>query len=98
MGIPLITNFRFRFLLWDGRIAGAVEPPELLRGKEIRIEPAFSVSRAMVFVDSGGSFMCDASVGKDQSEGDALKNTDGVCGRPPSLYCEVLALSMDVRV
>ena len=37
-------------------------------------------------------------MGRDQSEGVALKNMDGVCARTPNLYCEVLVLSMDVRV
>ena len=58
-----------------------VEPPDSRSaGKGILTDPDFSRSRAMVLVDSGGSFMCEASVGRDQSEGAVLRNIEGVCG------------------
>lgn len=44
-----------------------------------RTELAFSGSLASTFVEPGGSFMCDASVGSDQREGwGLLKKVEGV--------------------
>lgn len=57
------------------------DPPEPRSGKGILRDPDFSRSRATVLVDSGGSSMCEASVGRDQSEGAVFKNMDGVWGR-----------------
>lgn len=76
----------------------AEDPLEPLRTSGIRTDPAFSRSRATVLSDSGGSFICEASVGSDQSDGVALKNMEGVWARTPVRYCEVVVLSRDVRV
>lgn len=76
----------------------AEDPPEPLSTSGIRTDPVFSRSRATVLSDSGGSFIWEASVGSDQSDGVALKNMEGVWARTPVRYCEVLVLSRDVRV
>ena len=41
--------------------------------------------------------MCEASVGRDQSDGVVVKNMEGVCARMPR-NCDVLVLSNEVRV
>ena len=58
--------------------------------------------RASTLVDSGGSLMCDASVGSDQSEGDALKIVVDECERIEPKYTlraagAAAAASVDVR-
>lgn len=93
-----MTSFRFLLRFCPGRMAGVADPTELRRGSGILTDPDFSCSRAMVFVDSGGSFMWEASVGKDQRDGAGLKIIDGVWTRLLGRYCEVLALSREVLV
>ena len=54
-------------------------------------------SRARTLVDSGGSLMCDASVGSDQSEGEELKMVVDECERIEPKYI-LRGASEDVRV
>ena len=56
-----------------------------------------SLSRAMTFVDSGGSLICEASVGSDHSEGEVLKIVVDECERMEPKYI-VRGASDDVRV
>ena len=53
--------------------------------------------RASTLVDSGGSLMCDASVGSDHSEGDELKMVVDECERIEP-KCILRGASEDVRV
>ena len=53
-------------------------------------------SRARTLVDSGGSLMCDASVGSDQSEGEELKMVVDECERIEPKYI-LRGASVEVR-
>lgn len=92
----------FRLRLCRGLARAAETLPKLgvfadgiLRERGIRMLPAFSRSRARTFSESGGSYMCDASVGRDQREGEVPESTEGVCARPGT-FREVLGVSRDV--
>lgn len=59
----------------------------------------------MTFVESGGSYMCDASIGSDHSEGEDDEKMGGDCERKDPKCCLReqecglgLAPSVDVRV
>lgn len=93
-----MTSFLFLRRLCDERMLPEDDPLEPLRWIGIRTEEPLSVSRARVFSDSGGSFMWEASRGRDQSEGVALKNMEGVWARMPRSGEDVLVLSSEVRV
>lgn len=100
-----MINFRLRLCL--GLAMAAETLPKLgvfadgiLRERGIRMLLAFSFSRsrARTFSESGGSFMCDASVGSDQREGEVPERMEGDCARvePKGTFREVLGVSRDV--
>ena len=87
--IPLMISFRFlrdlglvNRLVTLVRFVGGV-------GFQVMGVPSgegWSRSRAMTFVDSGGSLIWDASVGSDHSEGDELKIVVDECERMEPKY------------
>lgn len=58
--------------------------------------PPWPWSRARTLVDSGGSLMCDALVGSDQSEGEELKMVVDECERIEPKYI-LRGASVEVR-
>ena len=71
----------------------------ILRERGIRmLLLAFSRSRARTFSESGGSCMCEASVGRDQREGEVPERMEGDCARaePKGSLRDVLGVSREV--
>lgn len=101
-GMPLIISLRFfrdrglvRMFVTLPRCGTAVD--DGFHATEAPSELDCSLSRAMTFSLSGGSLMCDASVGSDQSEGDALKMVVEECERMEP-KCILRGASAEVRV
>ena len=73
-----MTSLRLRFRrgAWKALVDVLLGP---LRASGTRTDPERAGSCASIFVDPGGSFKCDASVGRDHSEGVGLaKSVEGV--------------------
>lgn len=101
-GIPLIISLRFfrdrglvRMFVTFPRCGTAVD--DGFHATEAPSELDCSLSRAITFSLSGGSLMCDASVGSDHSEGDALKMVVDECERMEP-KCILRGASDEVRV
>ena len=87
-----------RFLRALGLVSRFVTLPKLVGVAGFQAVGAPSVlSLAITFVDSGGSLMCEASVGSDQSEGEELKMVVEEWERMDPKYT-FLGASDDVRV
>ena len=103
-GIPLMISFRFLPRV-RGLVNMLVTPPmwgttpegEGFQAADAPSEAESTLSRASTFSDSGGSLMCDASVGSDHSEGDELKMVVDECERIEP-KCILRGASEDVRV
>ncbi|OJT11955.1 hypothetical protein TRAPUB_11502 [Trametes pubescens] len=100
--MPLIISLRFfrdrglvRIFVTLPRCGTAVD--DGFHATEAPSELDCSLSRAITFSLSGGSLMCDASVGSDHSEGDALKMVVEECERIEP-KCILRGASDEVRV
>lgn len=99
-GMPLIISFRFLRAL--GLVKRVVTLPKLVgvagfQATGAPSEDDVTRSRARTLVDSGGSHMCEASVGRDHKEGDEPKIVVDECERIEPKYILRWA-SEDVRV
>ena len=92
----------FLFLRALGLASMLVTVPKWVGGSGLQVTGELSEaertrSRARTLVDSGGSLMCEASVGSDQSEGEELKMVVEEWERMDPKYT-FLGASDDVRV
>lgn len=103
--MPLMINFRFFLALGLPITEGTVPKFDILavdtlRERGIRTALGLSLSCAITFVESGGSFICEASVGSDHSDGVEVEKMAGEWARTePRFSLRVtLGASIDVLV
>ena len=87
--MPLMISFLFFRAL--GLASMLVTVPKWVGGSGLQVTGELSEaertrSRARTLVDSGGSLMCDASVGSDQRDGEVLKMVVDECERIEPKY------------